>query len=153
MNTIKREVFEILLEFEQQKTKAKRKEVLLKYADVPALKDVLRGTFDDSLQFTLPEGTPPYNPNRPESVPSTLLKKHRVRLLCQRWTGRWSAQVQSRKEIYPDARVHPSRGCAHSFVYGGKAVTSEVPNQETNTGDLSKPNPQLTPTIKKLKEY
>ena len=77
MNTIKREVFEILLEFEQQKTKAKRKEVLLKYADVPALKDVLRGTFDDSLQFTLPEGTPPYNPNRPESVPSTLLKKHR----------------------------------------------------------------------------
>lgn len=77
MNTIKREVFEILLEFEQQKTKAQRKEVLLKYADVPALKDVLRGTFDDSLQFTLPEGTPPYNPNRPESVPSTLLKKHR----------------------------------------------------------------------------
>lgn len=77
MNTIKREVFEILLEFEQQKTKAKRKEVLLRYADVPALKDVLRGTFDDSLQFTLPEGTPPYNPNRPESVPSTLLKKHR----------------------------------------------------------------------------
>jgi len=74
---ITKEIFEIFFEFAEQKTKAKRKEVLLKYADVPALKDVLRGTFDDSLQFTLPEGTPPYNPNRPESVPSTLLKKHR----------------------------------------------------------------------------
>ena len=64
--TINKEIFEILFEFGEQKTKAKRKEVLLKYADVPALKDVLRGTFDDSLQFTLPEGTPPYTPNRPE---------------------------------------------------------------------------------------
>jgi hypothetical protein len=49
----------------------------LKYADVPAFKDILRGTFDDSLQFLLPEGKPPFTPNREESVPSTLLKKHK----------------------------------------------------------------------------
>ena len=77
MSMYPRQVFEIFFEFGEQKTKAKRKEVLLKYADVPALKDVLRGTFDDSLKFTLPEGVPPYTPNRPESVPSTLLKKHK----------------------------------------------------------------------------
>lgn len=71
------EVFEILEEFEKQTTKAKRIEVLKKYENVPAFKDVLRGTFDDSLEFLLPEGKPPYTPNIPESVPSTLLKKHK----------------------------------------------------------------------------
>lgn len=71
------EVFEILEEFGKQTTKAKRIEVLNKYGNVPAFKDVLRGIFDDSLEFLLPEGKPPYTPNIPESVPSTLLKKHK----------------------------------------------------------------------------
>jgi len=71
------EVFEILEEFGKQTTKAKRIEVLKKHGNVPAFKDVLRGTFDDSLEFLLPEGKPPYTPNIPESVPSTLLKKHK----------------------------------------------------------------------------
>jgi hypothetical protein len=51
--------------------------VLLKYQNVTALTDVLRGTFDDSIVFLLPEGTPPYTPNKPESVPSTLRKQHK----------------------------------------------------------------------------
>lgn len=72
-----KEIFEIFEEFEQQSTKAKRKEVLLKYENVTALKDVLRGTFDDSLQFLLPEGKPPFTPNLPESVPSSLLRKNK----------------------------------------------------------------------------
>lgn len=75
--TITKEVFEILDEFEKAKNKAERKAVLLKY-DCPALRDILRGTFDDALQFTLPEGKPPYTPNLPESVPSTLLKMHKT---------------------------------------------------------------------------
>jgi len=74
---ITKEIFEIFEEFEKQTTKIKRKEVLLKYENVAALKDVLRGTFDDSLQFLLPEGKPPYTPNRPESTPSSLLRKHK----------------------------------------------------------------------------
>jgi hypothetical protein len=73
----KREVFEILEEFEKATNKAKRKEVLLKYSDVNALLDILRGTFDDALEFNLPKGRPPYTPNLPESVPSSLHKKHR----------------------------------------------------------------------------
>lgn len=72
-----KDVFEILEEFEKQDTTIKRKEVLLKYANIPALTDVLRGTFDDSLQFTLPEGRPPFTANRPESTPSTLRKQHK----------------------------------------------------------------------------
>lgn len=74
---INKDVFEILEEFEKQESKQQRKEVLLKYGKIPALTDVLRGTFDDSLQFTLPEGRPPFTANRPESTPSTLRKQHK----------------------------------------------------------------------------
>jgi hypothetical protein len=77
MHVLKTEVYEILAEFRKATNKAGRKEVLLKYSNVAAFKDVLRGTFDDSLQFLLPEGAPPYTPNIPESVPSTLLKQHK----------------------------------------------------------------------------
>ena len=74
---INKDVFEILEEFEKQESKQQRKEVLLKYGKIPAFTDVLRGTFDDSLQFTLPEGRPPFTANRPESTPSTLRKQHK----------------------------------------------------------------------------
>ena len=72
------EVFEILEEFSKSKNKKSRLEVLSKYSDVQALKDVLRGTFDDSLEFLLPEGNPPFTPNNERSVPSTLLRGHKM---------------------------------------------------------------------------
>ena len=71
------DVYEIFEEFGKQTTRAKRKEVLLKHGNIAALTDVLRGTFDDSLVFTLPEGTPPYTKNKPESTPSRLIAKHK----------------------------------------------------------------------------
>jgi hypothetical protein len=74
---ISKEIFEIFDEFSKQNNKTGRMEVLLKYKDVAAFTDVLRGTFDDSLQFLLPEGKPPYTPNLPESIPSTLRKQHK----------------------------------------------------------------------------
>ena len=77
VNSVVRDVFEIFEEFEKASNKQQRKDVLLKYKDVQAFKDVLRGTFDDSLQFILPAGRPPFTPNRPESAPSTLLRLNR----------------------------------------------------------------------------
>ncbi len=38
--------------------------------------DYLRCVFDDSIEFLLPEGKPPYRPAPPSSVPSTWHKKH-----------------------------------------------------------------------------
>lgn len=72
-----KQVFEMFEELEQQTTRPKRKAVLERYREIPALRDILRGMFDDTLVFLLPEGTPPYVPNRPESTPSSLLRKHR----------------------------------------------------------------------------
>jgi hypothetical protein len=70
------QVYEIFDKFELEKSRSKRIEIL-KQNNIPALRDILRGMFDDTLEFNLPEGKPPYTPNRPESIPSTLLKKHR----------------------------------------------------------------------------
>ena len=75
--TTNKQVFEIFDEFEMAKSRPKRKEVLLKYSETQAFRDVLRGTFDESLEFNLPEGRPPFTVNRPESVPSSLLKLHK----------------------------------------------------------------------------
>jgi len=72
------EVFEIFERFSQLKTRKEKIEYLREQGnEVPAVKDVVRGAFDDRLEFILPEGKPPYTPNRPESVPSSLRQKHR----------------------------------------------------------------------------
>lgn len=75
---MEKEVFEIFEDFTKLKTR-KEKIDFLQYQGkaVPAVKDVIRGCFDDRLKFVLPKGKPPYNPNRPESVPSTLRRLHR----------------------------------------------------------------------------
>lgn len=71
-------VFELFNDYSKL-TKRDEKIAFLKQVgnSVPAFKDVLRGTFDDRLQFALPDGNPPYTPNRPESAPSNLLRAHR----------------------------------------------------------------------------
>lgn len=42
-----------------------------------ALKDVLRGTFDTTIQWNLPTGEPPFTKNDNHSAPSSLLKEHK----------------------------------------------------------------------------
>jgi hypothetical protein len=75
---MEKEVFEIFEDFSKLKTRKEKIDFLQHQGTaVPAIKDVIRGTFDDRLKFVLPQGKPPYNPNRPESVPSTLRNLHR----------------------------------------------------------------------------
>jgi len=72
------EVFEIFEQFSLKKTRKEKIEYLKEQGDkVPAVKDVIRGAFDERLEFVLPEGKPPYTPNKPESVPSSLRQLHR----------------------------------------------------------------------------
>ena len=72
----KLEVFEILEKVENAKTK-QDKIAVLQANDVMPLLDVLRGTFDETIEWNLPGGTPPYTPNNEESYPSSLLRQHR----------------------------------------------------------------------------
>ena len=70
------EVFEIFERYAKLKTR-KEKIQYLKDNGIPAVRDVCRGIYDERLEFIIPEGKPPYTPNRPESVPSSLKRKHR----------------------------------------------------------------------------
>ena len=70
------EVYEVLERVSKAKTKQERVNIL-KTHDSISLRDVLRGTFDEVIQWNLPEGEPPYTPNKPESPPSTLHRQHR----------------------------------------------------------------------------
>ena len=60
-------------------TKARTKEEkisILQNNESWALKDVLRGTYDSTVQWILPKGEPPYRANKPESPPSNLLRRN-----------------------------------------------------------------------------
>lgn len=70
------EVFEILDKFTEQTTRSDKIK-LLKANDIPALRDVCRGAYDEGIEWNLPPGKPPYTPNKPESVPSSLRREHR----------------------------------------------------------------------------
>ena len=75
---MQKEVFEIFEDFTKLKTRKEKISFLQEQGNsVPAIKDVCRGTFDDRLEFVLPQGNPPYTPNIAGSVPSSLRKKHR----------------------------------------------------------------------------
>ena len=50
---------EVLTKVNNAKDKAKKIEVLKQY-DHPSLRMVLKGSFDPSIEWELPEGTPPF---------------------------------------------------------------------------------------------
>ena len=68
-------VYEVVDRVGQAKTAPEKVELLQKH-NTHALRDVLRGTFDDVIVWNLPPGEPPYQANIPESVPSSLFKQH-----------------------------------------------------------------------------
>jgi hypothetical protein len=68
-------VHEVISEVQKQKSKADKIKVLREY-DTAALCDYLRGTFDDTIQWNLPAGKPPYQPCEPHNAPSTFLRKN-----------------------------------------------------------------------------
>ena len=51
-------VYEVLEEARKAKTK-EQKIKILKDNETFALKDILKGSYDDKVKFNLPEGTPP----------------------------------------------------------------------------------------------
>lgn len=58
----RREVFEIFEEFKKADGREGRLDVLKKYSDNWAFLDIIRGSFDESLEFILPEGMPTFHP-------------------------------------------------------------------------------------------
>ena len=71
---------EVLTKVNNAKDKAKKIEVLKQY-DHPSLRSLLKGSFDPSIEWELPEGTPPYMENpSPKGTEHTKLKTEAKRL-------------------------------------------------------------------------
>ena len=69
-------VYEVLEKIKSARTKEK-KISLLKQNESWALKDILRGTFDSTIEWNIPGGEPPYTPALERSVPANLLNEHK----------------------------------------------------------------------------
>jgi len=75
-HVINRQVHEIFELYSKAKNRQEKIKVLKSHENVNALRDVVRGIFDDTIQWNLPGGEPPYVENNPDTSPSTLLKQH-----------------------------------------------------------------------------
>jgi hypothetical protein len=71
---VTKKVFEVIEMAAEANTKVQKIEIL-KTNETQALKDVLLGTYDDYIEWNLPDGKPPYEPADPKTVPSNLLKR------------------------------------------------------------------------------
>ena len=60
------------------KTKKKEAKIkVLKENESWALKDILRGSYDMTVKWNIPDSKPPFEPNLRESIPSNLLKRNK----------------------------------------------------------------------------
>lgn len=66
---------EIFEQIEKATTKKDKIDLLNKHNTI-ALKNVLKGTFDDAIEWNLPPGAPPYTPAEAHSAPSNLFKQY-----------------------------------------------------------------------------
>ena len=72
---MKKYVYEVLEEVGKKKTKAEKIQVL-KQNESWALKDVIRGSMDSTVNWNLPGGEPPYTPSEAHNHPTNLLREN-----------------------------------------------------------------------------
>ena len=68
-------VYEVIELAGKARSKKDKVEILQKHKSW-ALMDLLRGTYDDRIQWSLPEGKPPYQPSEGHNAPSNLLREN-----------------------------------------------------------------------------
>lgn len=66
------EVFEAVGKAETREQKIN----ILKENDHWAVKDIIKGALDPNIEWNLPKGRPPFTENKPESIPSSLLREN-----------------------------------------------------------------------------
>jgi hypothetical protein len=69
-------IHEVLDEARKKRSKAETVAVL-QQNETWALKDILRGSMDSTVEFVIPDGDPPYTPGQEYSAPRNLLKEHK----------------------------------------------------------------------------
>ena len=76
-NYVNKLVFEMIGEVSKASKKADKLTVIDKYREDWAFKSIIRGTYDDKIEWLIPAGEPPYTPSKEESSPSNLKKRYK----------------------------------------------------------------------------
>lgn len=76
-HTVSWKVFEIIEKVAKATKKQDKINILRQHNNNWALKDILRGTYDDAVQWNLPEGDPPYEPAPEDTHPSNLTQHNK----------------------------------------------------------------------------
>jgi|TARA_B110000908_G_C10253297_1_gene453588 hypothetical protein len=124
-------IYETLDAVSKASKKADKIEIL-RGNDSWALKDVLRATYDESIQFWLPPGEVPYTPNREGSIPSNLLKLNtKFKYFCK--GGPADRMLGSKREsIFIDLleSIHPKDAVVCTKMINkeslGKGITKKL---------------------------
>lgn len=78
INSRPKDVYEIIESICSKRKREDKVKIMKENGSVWALKDVLRGLFDSTVQWNLPKGAaPPFTPTLPESHPASLRRENR----------------------------------------------------------------------------
>ena len=111
------ELFEMLEAIDKADTREDIVKLVKGYGSAyQAFNDYLRCIFDESIEFALPKGRPPYTPSSGASVPSTWHKRHLDLVYFVKGLGRddmnqikrESFFIQMLESIHPDDALHIS---------------------------------------------
>lgn len=108
-HTVSWKVFEIIEKVAKATKKQDKINILRQHNNNWALKDILRGTYDDAVQWNLPKGDPPYEPAPEDTHPSNLTQHNKKFANFVKGGPGDKLQTYRREKIFLDIleTIHP----------------------------------------------
>lgn len=102
-------VYEIIEKVAAAQKREDKINILRQYHDNWALKDILRGTYDDKIQWNLPGGKPPFDPADEHTHPSSLTQHNKKFMYFVKGLQGDQMTAVKREKIFLDIieTVHP----------------------------------------------
>lgn len=109
VNKVTYMVYEIIEKVAAAKTREDKIIILRQYHNNWALKDILRGTYDDKIQWNLPGGKPPFDPADEQTHPSSLTQHNKKFMYFVKGLQGDQMTAVKREKIFLDIieTVHP----------------------------------------------
>lgn len=109
VNKVTYMVYEIIEKVAAAQKREDKINILRQYHDNWALKDILRGTYDDKIQWNLPGGKPPFDPADEHTHPSSLTQHNKKFMYFVKGLQGDQMTAVKREKIFLDIieTVHP----------------------------------------------
>lgn len=109
VNQVTYMVYEIIEKVAAAKKREDKINILRQYHNNWALKDILRGTYDDKIQWNLPVGKPPFDPADEQTHPSSLTQHNKKFMYFVKGLQGDQMAAVKREKIFLDIieTVHP----------------------------------------------